>query len=109
MNNTKWREVWLALAEMRLRIHFAFFRDADWNEANATKLRGPFSSSQVEERGIGDPGIGGPFLYKEILWVRVPRVPGNDVDGFLERVRSLGQLPMNVVPDYVEIRGCRES
>ena len=105
MNDTKWREVWTVLCELRLRVHFAYAGDEGWNAANAARLWGPFPMSYVQNDGIRDPGIGGPFRYKQILWIRVPRIAGNDVDAFVARVKSLGQLPLRVERDYVEVRG----
>lgn len=105
MNNTKWREVWTVLAELRLRIHFAYADQTSWNDDNSGKLQGPFPVDYVQERGIGDPGIGGPFFYKQILWIRVPRIYGNDVGAFCQRVEALGRLPISVGDDFVEIRG----
>jgi hypothetical protein len=103
MNDTKWREVWMVMTEMRLRFRFAYAGDDRWNEANSERLQGPFPAGYVQAKGIRDPGIGGPFFYKEILWVRVPRIPGNNIESFVAQVRSLGQLPVHFGPDYVEI------
>jgi hypothetical protein len=109
MNDTKWREVWELVASLRLRIHFAYAIDHAWNRSNSEKLHGPFPHTWVEERGIRDPGIGGPFRYEEILWIRVPRIPRNDTETFCRRLDTLGQLPIRVEPDFVEIRGYHDS
>jgi hypothetical protein len=60
--------------------------------------------SQVDTAGIGD-WIGEPFEYREILWLRVPNCDGNQTDAFVERVRKLGQVPLAVASEYVELRG----
>lgn len=70
---------------------------------------GPFGVSQVDSKGLRDPCVGGPFFCKEILSVRVPRIPGSDVDAFVECMRSVGQLPLHVDPEHVEIRGHEDS
>jgi hypothetical protein len=108
MNDTKWREVWVLLTEMGLRVYCAStdFDVADgWDEG---RLAGPFRASDLKSNGMEDSGNFGPFRYKQILWVRVPRIPGNDVDGFVARLAALGQLPLRLAPDYVEIRGYEE-
>lgn len=109
MNNTKWREVWTVLCELRLRIHFAYADAEDWNRANSRRLWGPFPISYVRTDGIRDPGIGGPFRYNQILWIRVPRIAGNDTDAFIARLESLGQLSLAVDPEHVEVRGYDEA
>jgi hypothetical protein len=109
MNDTKWREVWELLASLKLRIHFAYARGHSWNLSNSKTLQGPFPAAWVEERGVRDPGIGGPFRYEEILWIRVPRIAGNDVDAFCARLDALGRLPLRVEPDFVEVRGYHDA
>ena len=105
MNDTKWREVWEVLTALQLRFHIAFLGQPDWNAQNSLSLYGPFRSDFVLHRGIRDPGVGGPFDYQDILWIRVPRVYRNNVDEFLRQVGSLGQMPLFEGVDVVEVRG----
>lgn len=105
MNDTKWREVWEILTDLRLRFYIAFLGHNDWNVHNSAKLQGPFSRDYVLERGIRDPGIGGPFLYKHIQWIQVPKIRGNNVDEFSRRLEVLGRLPVFIDSNFLEIRG----
>ena len=102
MNDTKWRECWQVFASLGTRIHFAYVGDEDWNAANSKRLFGPIPAHWIWDRGIRDPGIGGPFLFKEILWVKAPAVfeavdrrqgpLGNDLLQLRARLSVLGSL-----------------
>lgn len=119
MNDTKWREVWLVIVELGVRLYFSYADSDDWNAANASRLFGPFRVEHVWERGIRDPGIGGPFLFKQILEIRVPRHspprPGvgpivmNDLDVLVHRLRELGEIPVSTNDEVVVIRGYASS
>jgi hypothetical protein len=108
MNDTKWREVWGMITEMRLRIHCASTDYGEQEGWNPGRLVGPFRTSDLQSKGIADGDLG-PFRYSQVLWVRVPRIPGNDTDGFVERLKALGQLPLLLAPSYVEIGGYEEA
>ena len=99
MNDTKWRELWTLIAEHSLRLSMAYADDPDWNAAT---LWGPFSSNLVGERGIKDPGIGGPFLYKQILSICIPK-SNEQFNLFISDVSRLGQLPITESEDSFEI------
>lgn len=117
MNNTKWREVFTCIARLDIRFHIAWIDDAN-AQTNALHR---VSLHEIGERGLHDSGIGGPFHYKEIHCVRIPkvfRVPKTmrgevydyddieqDVDVLLAAIRRLGQLPLTETGDYVEIHG----
>jgi hypothetical protein len=105
MNNTKWREVWEIICHLGLRIQFAYADSVEWNGNNSEKLWGPLPLDYVQERGIRDPGIGGPFLYKQILWLRVPKVRLNDAAAFQNEVKKLGKIPISENEKYIEILG----
>ena len=106
MNDTKWREVWtlIAASNQRLRMKYA---DSDvWNSDNADRLHGPFPADYVLERGIRDPGIGGPFTYAEIYSLEIPKSnPGFDM--FCKALGDLGVLPITEHDTYIEILGYR--
>jgi len=101
LNNTKWREVWTIVAAEKLRVQISFVSDDHWNSANAASVFGPFSLHLVEQDHIRDPGIGGPFFYREI---RSLRILGTS-DEIILRLRSLGQLPLSVGSNFVELEG----
>jgi hypothetical protein len=70
MNNTKWREVFQLLAN--LEIKFAF----------RLQSNGPFAKDyhlytarpkDIGTTGITDPGFGGPFSYKDIAELLIPK------------------------------------
>lgn len=117
MNNTKWREVFTCLVRLDIRFYIV------WIDGPAS-LRSPphrVFLDDIDERGLGDSRIGGPFYYKEIHAVRVPRVlrmpklMRGQVDGYeeseqevgrlLEELHQMGQFPLNETDDYVEIYG----
>src|SRR5262245_26018716 len=103
MNNTKWREVWEIVCDLRLRVQLDYADSPQWG--GTQRLRGPFAMNLIETRGLRDPGIGGPFLYKQILWLRVPKVWPNDTSAFQAAVSSLGSVPLVETDQYVEITG----
>lgn len=101
MNDTKWREVWSLIARHSLRVAMSYADSGDWNSAS---LWGPFSADYVQERGIRDPGIGGPFLYKQILSIRIPKL-NQDTSEFMADVVELGELPITESVAQIEIVG----
>lgn len=118
MNNTKWREVFTCLAKRDIRFQVGWINTPDFPRDTVHSL---FSERLVGERGLLDPGIGGPCYYKEIEYVRIPKVlrlpkvmrgevygyheQEQDVAGLVAELHGLGQLPLTVMSDYVEIRG----
>jgi hypothetical protein len=117
MNNTKWREVFTCLAKSELRFQVAWINAPDFPHDVLHSI----NLSWVGERGLLDPGIGGPCYYKEIAYIRIPtvlRLPKvmrgevysyqekkQNVESLVAELHSLGQLPLTVMSDYVEIRG----
>lgn len=99
VNDTKWREVWSLIAQHSLRVAMSYADNRDWN---SDSLWGPFSADYVQERGIRDPGIGGPFLYRQILAIRIPKL-NQDTSAFMADVIELGDLPMTETVDQIEI------
>ena len=99
MNDTKWREVWSLIVQHSLRVSMSYATDQEWY---SEFLWGPFTEDYVWEKGIRDPGIGGPFLYKEILSIRIPKKNQN-TPAFLEDAVSIGQLPINETEEEIEI------
>jgi hypothetical protein len=105
MNNVKWRSIWKIICRLHLRIRTAYAGSHEWNEQNNDKSWGPFTLDSIQERGIRDPGIGRPFLYKEILWLRIPKNRGNDTEAFKREVRQIGIDLFAETNEYVEILG----
>lgn len=103
MNDTKWREVWAIVCDLRLRVQMDYADSPGW--AGSQSLWGPFRKEMIEERGIRDPGIGGPFLFKQTLWLRIPKVWPNDTSAFKAAVSSLGAVPLVETDELVEVRG----
>lgn len=99
MNDTKWREIWSLIARHSLRVAMSYADSLEWH---SDSLWGPFSDDYVQERGIRDPGIGGPFLYKQILSLRIPKL-NQDASAFIADVVELGYLPMTETADQIEI------
>jgi len=77
---------------------------AENQEWVSNTLWGPFDPSDVLERGIADPGIGGPFLYKQILSIHIPKQNQNTKQ-FVSDVTSLGLVSLLESNDEIEIRG----
>ncbi|MDR3158366.1 MAG: hypothetical protein LBU11_05005 [Zoogloeaceae bacterium] len=105
MNNVKWRSIWEIICRLHVRIRIAYAGSHEWNEQNSDKSWGHFTLDCIQERGIRDPGIGGPFLYKEILWVRIPKSHGNDTEAFKREVSQIGVDLFTETDEYVEILG----
>ena len=103
MNDTKWREIWSLIARHALQVAMSYADEPDWNSES---LWGPFSADYVQQRGIRDPGVGGPFLYKQILSVRIPK-RDQDTSGFMADAMQLGELPIIDAVDQIEIVGYR--
>jgi len=103
MNDTKWREIWSLIARHALRVEMSY---ADRQEWNSDSLWGPFSDDYVQERGIRDPGIGGPFLYKQILSIRIPKL-NQDTSAFVADAGELGELPLVETAEQIEVVGYR--
>ncbi len=99
MNNTKWREVWSLIARYSLRVKMSYADSQQWN---SDSIWGPFSDDYVQERGIRDPGIGGPFLYKQILSIRILKL-NQDTSAFIADAGELGELPMTETVEQIEI------
>jgi len=104
MNNTKWREVWSLIAKLSLRLSMKYADDPNW-QSNA--LWGPFRLDDVQENGIRDPGVGGPFLFKQILSIRIPKTFQNDTEAFAAAIGKLGDLPVSETDEYIEILAYR--
>ena len=103
MNDTKWREIWLLIARHSLKVAMSYADTEHWNSAS---LWGPFATDYVQQRGIRDPGIGGPFLYKQILSIRIPKL-NQDTSAFMADILQLGKLPLVETADQIEIVGYR--
>ena len=103
MNDTKWREVWAIVCALELQVQMNYADNPSYGGAKV--LHGPFKPDYIEDRGIRDPGIGGPFLYKQILWLRVPKSSPNDNSSFREQVDALGNVPITENDEYFEVRG----
>jgi hypothetical protein len=119
MNNTKWREVFRLLGKNDLQFAVGWVNDPDYTTEPCFRI----TEGLVEERGVRDPGIGGggPFLFKELEYVRVPavyRVPKmmrgevygyqeirQDIKAFLAQLGQLGDVPLVVSEDDVKITG----
>lgn len=115
MNNTKWREVFICLAENNIRFSLSFIE----NPAKKTALHNIYQSL-VEERGVGDGGVG-PFEYKEIYLlqipktIRTPKMMRGEIYGYnetkqetqelLKSLDLLGQLPISETDEFIEING----
>jgi len=113
MNDTKWREVFLLNVRLGLRFQMAWIRDSEWK---TSAIHHPVSAHLISCDGIKDPGVGGPCLYRDILWIRFPRVLPSEYWGpaeqslqqlWAELVR-IGMLPVRTTNDFVEIRGYDE-
>lgn len=120
MNNTKWRMVWTALTELRAPFKLAMADADDWNADHADRVHRALPPSLVEDWGIADPGVGGPFLYVQILSVSVPepepRSPEADTLGMpfqsvhdhellRTRLLNIGELPLREEPQELQIWG----
>lgn len=101
MNNTKWREVWTIIAARSLRVQIRFAHDERWNSANAEALFGPFCADIVAQDHIRDPGIGGPFYYREIQTLRIL----DSSPETIRQLRALGQLPTALGNGFIDIAG----
>jgi len=118
MNDTKWREVLELTLALRIRYEVAFTWDNRYRQGYLVP------ETSLKTRSVGDPGIsgGGPHPYSEILGIRVFRfsrtrdpktgIPSNDESlslRYLERLASLGKVPVEVADEYVYVRGYATS
>ena len=112
MNDTKWRELFLCAAKHSLLFQFAWVRETDdKRESSYDSVR----ESCIDVHGLRDPGLGGPCLYREILWIRFPfaihnsywgQVPKSQpLEQFLQDLKSIGLLPIKQTAEYVEVWG----
>jgi hypothetical protein len=110
MNDTKWREVFSCACRHSLWFQISWLHDSSWP---SDSLQHPVAENWLDTNGIRDPGIGGPCFYRDILWIRFPRVrrdlrfgPARQpVQQFVDDLASLGVLPITETDEYVEIRG----
>lgn len=99
MNDTKWRELWSLIVQHSLKVTMSY---ADSQEWNSESLWGPFPADCVQQHGIGDPGIGGPFLYKQILSIRIPKL-NQDTSPFMADAMQLEELPLIDTAEQIEV------
>jgi hypothetical protein len=112
MNDTKWREVFGVLADLRCRFFIEFVGEPTRDEPART-LSGPIRHHDICERWIGAaPIAGGPCEYRYIQSVTVPKslpVLGNrrgetqDLDELHRRLSELGQLPLQITRDELKL------
>ena len=113
MNDTKWREVLLTVAQLRVPFEVAIKQEK-------FQIGMLFPPERLATHTIADPGLtgGGPLLYRDIYAIRVPRwiktrdaktgilfedeSPGTR---FLAHIRALGQLPIEVLDEYIYVWG----
>jgi hypothetical protein len=107
MDNARWVEVWKLICRLGLRISFAYADSIEWNGFNSQKVWGPFPLDYIQDRGIRDPGIGGPFLYKQTLWLRIPKVLPNNAEAFRNELERLDNIHFSENDQYIEILGYR--
>jgi hypothetical protein len=116
MNNTKWREIFICLAEHKLSFYLVFIENPNAPQNSLHQI----NLSVIEEKGVGDNGIG-PFDYKEIYslivpkTVRIPKRNRNEIYGYneikqdsenlLKSLNKLGQLPLIETDETIEING----
>lgn len=112
MNDTKWREVFLLIARRNLTFQIAWVGDLVWPTDSYHKVQ----ENLIENNGLRDPGIGGPCVYRDILWIRLPKTVkwgnGNwfaqDLVPFATDLTTLGTMPLQSNEDGIEIRGYQE-
>jgi hypothetical protein len=112
MNNTKWREVFSAVAKYRVQFSVSWVNDRIWNTASLHAVL----PSWVAADGIRDPGIGGPCFYREILLIRFPfciqenfGIRKQDaISDLVADLRNLGALPIRKTDEFLEIKGYEE-
>jgi hypothetical protein len=109
MSNAKWRAVFRLVFEHQVWFSILWVDDELWNRDT---LQHPVPEELIRYDGIADPGIGGPVLFKQILWVRFPACRSLDgyqftqpIDQFQKELESLGQFPLFREHDYLKIRG----
>src|SRR5262245_14744210 len=119
MNDTKWRELFLAASRLELWF-MATFVDGNEplpaDEFDRAYLRSPLPPVAFERHHIGDwDGMCGP--YKNILWILFPRrffsiVEGGRklyreqrLDEFLVELSPMGQLPLEITDRFVRVFG----
>jgi hypothetical protein len=113
LNDTKWREICLILAEYGVPFYMAYAIDEGWNAANSNCLQRPLRAGDIKERNIRDGACGGgPFRFKELLWVRVPRrievARGRrsveyDLAALRRSIEALGDVPVRETTEYLEV------
>ena len=112
MNNTKWREVFEVLADREcvFAVDWIYGQSYDAFGTVVDSLRWvnqPIERALVDQAGLRDPGIGGPFDYLCIYSLSVPgKVPSHvacrhdlriqNIDLLESRMAELGQLPVVV-------------
>lgn len=123
MNDTKWREVWVQAARFELWFRAAFICRREPTipiEFDRQQLHSPLPEVAFESHQIGDWGtMCGP--YKDLLWVLFPRrfCYANDcghrrfrdqrIQGFLEALKALGELPLEATDRFVRIYGYKST
>lgn len=90
--------------------------DPDWPSES---IQGPVSETWVDTHGLCDPGIGGPCLFRDIMWIRFPvriqnRTNGNlilcqAIEPFAADLANLGLLPITRTDDFIQICGYRTA
>jgi hypothetical protein len=121
MNDTKWRELFTCLARLYLAFKVAYIDDENLLLSEKSYY---ISTDLIGDRGIKDPGIGsaGFCLYKQIYCIcinRIPHIPKtpseqkylyyqrqqNNFNELLKELDKLGQIPINLLDDRLEIHG----
>lgn len=117
MNDTKWREVLLIVAQLRVQFELVLIGEEKFRTGMI------FPVERLGLHVIADPGLtgGGPLHYWEIYALRVPRwiktrhaktgVLFEDESlgkSFLAHIRALGQLPVEVLAEYIYVWGYGE-
>jgi hypothetical protein len=120
MNNTKWRKVFEIVSAQSVLFDWQdiYPPTGDCDGEYLSGWRGtfhPLDKQYILTKGLGDGGlVGGPIRYAEIQRVVIPRSyvghdgrekKVNDIEALAKALSALGQIPLTLHQDFVEIEG----
>jgi len=115
MNNTKWFKLFSEIESEQIKIQSAYIKFL------LTDRKYKFHFSGFDETGFGDVSALGPFKFKEIEWISIPKkyeierwnrneklaseIIYQPLDKIEKAINSLGQFEYDVTEDELKIYG----
>ncbi|NND64774.1 MAG: hypothetical protein HKM24_02310 [Gammaproteobacteria bacterium] len=107
IDNKQWQQVWELIAGYEFSFYLAYLDQPDWNRQYAAQTWGPITEDMVFGYGVSDPGVDGPFFFRQVLSVKVLIPPYPAIQKFIRKLKLLTVPSVTVTNAFVGIFGLR--